>query len=517
MEAEVSEINTNNLWGQVYAQIRRDSINHDHTTIEASKPENRHLNRYRDVYPYDHSRIVIWDCDDTDYINASLVQVPKANRKYILAQGPLPSTVGHFWMAVWQRKCKAVLMLNKIIEKGQIKCHQYWPINVGDTLEMPNVYLSLTHEDSKTGQHFTVRTFKLTNLKTNESREILHFHYTNWPDFCIPQSPDSFLEFLHAVRDSGSLDEDVGPAVVHCSAGIGRSGTFCLVDTCLVLLANDGPESVCVKDILLELRNYRMGLIQTVDQLKFSYMAIVEGARQHGFLPKDALSDLTGPKPPPQRQSDTSSSSDDDDDDDVQDDTEDDEDDEDDLAPPLPPRRSESLLKSNFYNNGTQEQVQQDSNPALNADLPAVILLQEQVNGSNECSTSSSENTPPDKNGQNYSNSGGHQKLTSSVSAPLQDFKTDFFSDLQTSSKDSPTKCILNNHKMEERKREMELRRRKKEEKNRALEAQVQEMKRKAKESEDWSRKKNFLFEKMVPFCVGLAMLVVGTVYYMRS
>merc|ERR1711974_497653 len=108
-------------------------------------------------------------------------------------------------------------------------------------------------------------------------------------------------------------------------------------------------------------------------------------------------------------------------------------DDEDDLAPPLPPRRSESLLKSNFYNNGTQ---QQDSNPALTANLPDFLALQEQVNGSNECSTSSSENTPPDKNSQTIS--GGHQKLTSSVSAPLQDFKTDFFSDLQTSSKDSP-------------------------------------------------------------------------------
>ena len=104
----------------------------------------------------------------------------------------------------------------------------------------------------------------------------------------------------------------------------------------------------------------------------------ISGARQHGFLPKDALSDLTGPKPPPQRQSDTSSSSDDDDDDDVQDDTEDDEDDEDDLAPPLPPRRSESLLKSNFYNNGTQEQVQQqDSNPVLSTDLPTSVMFLE--------------------------------------------------------------------------------------------------------------------------------------------
>ena len=78
--------------------------------------------------------------------------------------------------------------------------------------------------------------FRLTNTETDESRDILHFHYTTWPDFGVPQCPDSFLEYLHAVRDSGSLDGDVGPAIVHCSAGIGRSGTFCLVDTCLVLV-----------------------------------------------------------------------------------------------------------------------------------------------------------------------------------------------------------------------------------------------------------------------------------------
>ncbi len=79
--------------------------------------------------------------------------------------------------------------------------------------------------------------FRLTHTESGESREILHFHYTTWPDFGVPQCPDTFLEFLGAVRSSGSLDEDVGPPIVHCSAGIGRSGTFCLVDTCLVLVS----------------------------------------------------------------------------------------------------------------------------------------------------------------------------------------------------------------------------------------------------------------------------------------
>jgi len=513
MEAEISQIAAHNLWDQVYAQVKRDSMNNDYTNIEASKPENRSLNRYRDVYPYDHSRVVLQDCVDTDYINASLVQVSRASRKYILAQGPLPSTVGHFWLTVWQRNSKAILMLNRVIERGQQKCHQYWPLHEGQTMDFPNVNLSLEHVESEPGQHYTVRTLKLTNTETDESRDILHFHYTTWPDFGVPQCPDSFLEYLHAVRDSGSLDGDVGPAIVHCSAGIGRSGTFCLVDTCLVLIDKEGPESVCVKEILLELRNYRMGLIQTPDQLKFSYLAIVEGAKGLGLISREILSELVRPPTRPLLPSDSSSSSDDDlDDEDVDlDDSE-----EDDNAPPLPPRRSESLIKSNLHNNGLDN---------FSNTIPT--FLKEQVNGNNHDSstTSSSEPTPPDNLAPPT-----HQRLTASASAPLQDsnlsgghsLKTDLYttkSNLQGSSSNtaSPTKCILNNHKMEERRREMEIRRRKKDEKNKALEQQIQEMKRKAKESEEWQSKKNFFIEKMVPFCVGLAMLIAGTVYYMRS
>ncbi|KAH8018418.1 hypothetical protein HPB51_006040 [Rhipicephalus microplus] len=116
---------------------------------------------------------------------------------------------------------------------------------------------------------------------SGQKRVVLHLHYTTWPDFGVPESPAAFLAFLQAVRESGALDVDVGPPVVHCSAGIGRSGTFCLVDSCLVLIeANGGRlDRVDVQEVLLEMRKYRMGLIQTPDQLRFSYLAILEGAR----------------------------------------------------------------------------------------------------------------------------------------------------------------------------------------------------------------------------------------------
>ncbi|KAG8519657.1 Tyrosine-protein phosphatase non-receptor type 1 [Galemys pyrenaicus] len=117
-------------------------------------------------------------------------------------------------------------------------------------------------------------------FQSQETREILHFHYTTWPDFGVPESPASFLNFLFKVRESGSLSLEHGPVVVHCSAGIGRSGTFCLADTCLLLMdKRKDPSSVDIKKVLLEMRKFRMGLIQTADQLRFSYLAVIEGAK----------------------------------------------------------------------------------------------------------------------------------------------------------------------------------------------------------------------------------------------
>ncbi|KAJ3585890.1 hypothetical protein NHX12_012298 [Muraenolepis orangiensis] len=277
MEEEFRQIDEVGSWSAIYQEIRHQSS--ELPCKFARSPENKCRNRYRDVSPFDHSRILL-QLGENDYINASLISMEEAQRNYILTQGPLPNTCGHFWEMVWEQRTLGVVMLNRVIEKGSIKCAQYWPHREerDAIFEDTNLRVTLISEDVK--EYYTVRQLELENLFTQETREILHFHYTTWPDFGVPESASTFLNFLFMVRESGCLNADQGPVVVHCSAGIGRSGTFCLVDTCLVLMSGrKDPSSVSIRDVLLEMRSCRMGLIQTADQLRFSYLAVIEGAK----------------------------------------------------------------------------------------------------------------------------------------------------------------------------------------------------------------------------------------------
>nr|XP_040048956.1 tyrosine-protein phosphatase non-receptor type 1 [Gasterosteus aculeatus aculeatus] len=277
MEAEFREIDENGSWNPISQEIRQQSC--ELPCKVAKLPENKNRNRYRDVSPFDHSRICL-RVGTNDYINSGLITVEEAQSKYILYHGPLPNTCGNFWEMVWQQRTRGVVMLNRVIEKGSIKCAQYWPASEerDAIFEDANFKLTLISEDIKS--YYTVRQLELENLSTQETRDVLHFHYTTWPDFGVPESPASFLNFLFKVQKSGCLNSDQGPVVVHCSAGIGRSGTFCLVDTCLLLMSiRKDPSSVRIRDVLLEMRRYRMGLIQTADQLRFSYLAVIEGAK----------------------------------------------------------------------------------------------------------------------------------------------------------------------------------------------------------------------------------------------
>ncbi|XP_034005226.1 tyrosine-protein phosphatase non-receptor type 2a isoform X1 [Trematomus bernacchii] len=310
MEQEFEDIDSSGRWQNLYNEIRNQASEYPYKV--AKLPMNRNLNRYRDVSPFDHSRVKL-ENSENDYINASLVMMEEAQRAYILSQGPLRNTCGHFWLMIWEQCSKAVLMLNRIIEKGSEKCAQYWPTSEEHPMSFTDtgfVVRLLSEEDQS---YYTIRVLELQNTMTGESREIYHFHYTTWPDFGVPESPASFLNFLFKVRESGSLGAEQGPAVVHCSAGIGRSGTLALVDTCLVLMdRRKNPSSVDIQKVLLDMREYRMGLIQTPDQLRFSYMAVIEGAKltlpecsaaqqdKQIVMSRDGLeADLPPPPPPP--------------------------------------------------------------------------------------------------------------------------------------------------------------------------------------------------------------------------
>ncbi|XP_068603053.1 tyrosine-protein phosphatase non-receptor type 2 [Brachionichthys hirsutus] len=277
MDKEFDDVDSEGRWQKLYLEIRNQSQERSYKV--AKNPENRNRNRYRDVSPFDHSRVKL-DDSENDYINASLVVVEEAQRSYILTQGPLRNTCGHFWLMIWEQKTKAVIMLNRVMEKGSEKCAQYWPTAEEKETAFRDTRFVVTLLSENVKSYYTTRVLQLQNISTGEKREIDHFHYTTWPDFGVPESPASFLNFLFKVRESGALEADQGPAVVHCSAGIGRSGTFSLVDTCVVLMdKRKDPSSVDIKGILLDMRRYRMGLIQTPDQLRFSYLAILEGAK----------------------------------------------------------------------------------------------------------------------------------------------------------------------------------------------------------------------------------------------
>ncbi|XP_067305278.1 tyrosine-protein phosphatase non-receptor type 2a isoform X2 [Pseudorasbora parva] len=285
MDQEFENIDSSGQWQNLYNEIRNQS--QECACKVAKFPENRNRNRYRDVSPYDHSRVRL-ENSENDYINASLITVEEAQRRYILTQGPLRNTCGHFWLMIWEQRSKAIIMLNRVIEKGSEKCAQYWPSKEERDMDFSDTGFMVTLESEEVQPNYTIRLLELRNVKTGESRDIYHFHYTTWPDFGVPESPASFLNFLFKVRESGSLGPENGPAVVHCSAGIGRSGTFSLVDTCLVLMdKRKDPLSVDIQKVLLDMREYRMGLIQTPDQLRFSYMAVIEGAK--GILIESTL------------------------------------------------------------------------------------------------------------------------------------------------------------------------------------------------------------------------------------
>uniref|UniRef100_A0A6A7G379 protein-tyrosine-phosphatase n=1 Tax=Hirondellea gigas TaxID=1518452 RepID=A0A6A7G379_9CRUS len=252
-----------------------------HCRMEGQKPENRSKNRYKNILPFDHTRVILRDRDPgipgSDYVNANHITSEDDGtgdqQRYIATQGCLNSTVADFWWMVWQEDCYVIVMTTKELERGKNKCVQYWPKDGSSQQYGGLTVLNICHS---TNNDYTLREFLLTK-GDNASRTVYHFHFTAWPDHGVPSDPGCVLNFLHDVnkRQDELLSPSRGPIVVHCSAGIGRTGTFIVLDMILRQIARQGLD--CELDIqrtILLVRSQRSGLVQTEAQYKFVYLAI---------------------------------------------------------------------------------------------------------------------------------------------------------------------------------------------------------------------------------------------------
>ncbi|XP_032488079.1 tyrosine-protein phosphatase non-receptor type 13 isoform X15 [Phocoena sinus] len=230
--------------------------------------ENRRKNRYKNILPYDATRVPLGD--EGGYINASFIKIPVGREEfvYIACQGPLPTTVGDFWQMIWEQKSTVIAMMTQEVEGEKIKCQRYWPNVLGKTtMVSTRLRLALVRVQQLKG--FVVRAMTLEDIQTGEVRHISHLNFTAWPDHATPSQPDDLLTFISYMRHIHRS----GPITTHCSAGIGRSGTLICIDVVLGLISQDLEFDI--SDLVRCMRLQRHGMVQTEDQYIFCYQVIL--------------------------------------------------------------------------------------------------------------------------------------------------------------------------------------------------------------------------------------------------
>ncbi|XP_032686382.1 tyrosine-protein phosphatase non-receptor type 9 [Odontomachus brunneus] len=305
MEQFIADIHSRGRAGLIaeYAEIRQRPP--DGQFNNAKLKSNQSKNRYTDVLCYDHTRVCLSQVDGdatSDYINANFVDGYKQKNAFISTQGPLPKTCGDFWRMVWEQQTLVVVMTTRVVERGRTKCAQYWGPEPGDEVQAGGFTVTTLEVD--TNPDYTISMLLLTNNKTDETREVCHMLYTAWPDYGVPQSAKALLQFLSLVRQQQSKllasrgDTWAGhprgpPIVVHCSAGIGRTGTFCTLDICISRLEDTG--TVDIRGTVERIRAQRAYSIQMPDQYVFCHRALAEYALSRGMLSAQHLAMLPTP------------------------------------------------------------------------------------------------------------------------------------------------------------------------------------------------------------------------------
>nr|XP_060618326.1 receptor-type tyrosine-protein phosphatase delta isoform X28 [Anolis sagrei ordinatus] len=239
----------------------------EHSNLEVNKPKNRYAN----VIAYDHSRVLLTAIEGipgSDYINSNYIDGYRKQNAYIATQGSLPETFGDFWRMMWEQRGATVVMMTKLEERSRVKCDQYWPSRGTETYGLIQVTLLDTVELAT----YCVRTFALYKNGSSEKREVRQFQFTAWPDHGVPEHPTPFLAFLRRVKTCNP--PDAGPMVVHCSAGVGRTGCFIVIDAMLERIKHE--KTVDIYGHVTLMRAQRNYMVQTEDQYIFIHDALLE-------------------------------------------------------------------------------------------------------------------------------------------------------------------------------------------------------------------------------------------------
>ncbi|XP_052761652.1 receptor-type tyrosine-protein phosphatase kappa-like [Mya arenaria] len=234
----------------------------------AKLPHNRQKNRYKGLYAYDATRVKVAGFE-TDYINANYIDGFKERNAYIASLGPMSKQMGDFamfWNMIWQQKVEKIVMVTNLMEEGKEKCEQYWP-NIGITINYSGVMVTCQSDNEYAD--FTRRLLLLNDGKSE--RQLHHFHFKAWPDRGIPEDVTALIEFRHRVIHSPA--HLGGPTLVHCSAGIGRTGTYIALD--ILTKEGNSNKAVEIPGCIINMRQNRPNMVQTAEQYEFLHLALV--------------------------------------------------------------------------------------------------------------------------------------------------------------------------------------------------------------------------------------------------